>query len=126
MSAIDKEAKRLAARFANLGMSREEFAREFGIKGKGAMIYQHITGRKPISLEAGIAYAKGFGCTLKDISPRLAKMVEPIAPENPEVTISDNTEEGKLLSLFRDLSEDDKAMVLIQIRAVYEVHKKKT
>ena len=36
------------------------------------MIYQHITGRRPISLDAAIAYATGFKCPLEEISFRLA------------------------------------------------------
>lgn len=36
------------------------------------MIYQNITGRRPISMEAAMAYARGFGCSLEEISPRLA------------------------------------------------------
>src|SRR3546814_17452704 len=36
------------------------------------MVYQHIKGIRPISLEAAKAYAKGFNCSLSEISPRLA------------------------------------------------------
>lgn len=37
------------------------------------MVYQHITGRRPISLDAAQAYANGFGCRIEEISPRLAE-----------------------------------------------------
>lgn len=53
-------------------MSRAEFARRYKVPGGDAMIYQHIQGIKPISLDAALAYAKGFGCALADISQRLA------------------------------------------------------
>lgn len=36
------------------------------------MISQHVKGHRPISLEAALAYARGFGCSLEEISPRLA------------------------------------------------------
>lgn len=66
----NEEAERLRARFN--GVNRAEFARVHHVPGGAAMIYQHITGRRPISIEAAQAYAKGFGCTLEDISQRLA------------------------------------------------------
>lgn len=72
-----EEGKRLASLFAKYGVrNRAEFARDFGVPGGGAMIYQHVTGRKPISLEAGKAYARGFGCSLNEVCPRLAKLVD--------------------------------------------------
>ncbi|PLY41194.1 hypothetical protein CSZ94_17360 [Janthinobacterium sp. ROICE36] len=67
---IEEEAERLKARFAKV--NRAEFARAHSLKGGQSMIYQNITGRRPISLDAALAYARGFGCTLDDISPRLA------------------------------------------------------
>lgn len=66
-----EEAESLKARFEDV--NRAAFARENNLKGGQAIVYQHITGRRPISLEAAIAYAKGFHCSLEDISPRLAK-----------------------------------------------------
>lgn len=39
------------------------------------MIYQHITGRKPISLECAVAYSLGLGLPLSDISPRIAEII---------------------------------------------------
>ncbi|MGI4935546.1 MAG: S24 family peptidase, partial [Janthinobacterium lividum] len=67
---MEQEAERLAARF--VGVNRAAFARDFNIKGGQAMVYQHISGRRPISLDAALAYAKGFECGLEEISPRLA------------------------------------------------------
>ena len=67
---IEEEAAALRARFE--GVNRAAFAREHQVKGGQAMIYQHITGRRPISIEAAMAYAAGFGCPLSEISPRLA------------------------------------------------------
>lgn len=67
---IEEEASNLRERFK--GVNRAAFARTNEIKGGQAMVYQHITGRRPLSLEAAMAYAKGFNCSLADISPRLA------------------------------------------------------
>ncbi|NMK48044.1 LexA family transcriptional regulator [Achromobacter sp. Bel] len=70
MWTIEEEAAALRARFE--GVNRAAFARDHAVKGGQAMIYQHITGRRPIGIEAAMAYAEGFGCTLAAISPRLA------------------------------------------------------
>lgn len=79
----DQEAEALKRRFEALkrdkGISRAAFARTAGIKGGDSMINQHITGHRPLSKDAAIAYAKGFGCSLHDISPRLASEAEDLA-----------------------------------------------
>ncbi|ULY27998.1 hypothetical protein HRK05_03400 [Bordetella pertussis] len=67
---IEEEAAALRERFQ--GVNRAAFARDHEVKGGQAMIYQHITGRRPISIEAAMAYAAGFNCKLEEISPRLA------------------------------------------------------
>lgn len=67
---VEEEAENLRARFQ--GVNRAAFARDHHVKGGQAMIYQHITGRRPMNLEAATAYAAGFGCGLGEISPRLA------------------------------------------------------
>ncbi|NIF85269.1 helix-turn-helix transcriptional regulator [Comamonas sp. Tr-654] len=69
----EEEAHRLAARFRDV--KQAAFAREFNVPGGASMISQHIKGHRPISLEAALAYAKGFECTLADISPRLAASI---------------------------------------------------
>jgi hypothetical protein len=71
---IDKEAKALATRFE--GINRAAWARDHNLKGGQALIYQHIKGIRPISMEAGMVYASGFGCALKAISARLANEAE--------------------------------------------------
>ncbi|MGQ4231284.1 S24 family peptidase [Bordetella bronchiseptica] len=89
---IEEEAAALRERFQ--GVNRAAFARDHEVKGGQAMIYQHITGRRPISIEAAMAYAAGFNCKLEEISPRLALEAqkaaalssETIAPQAPEAT----------------------------------------
>ena len=61
---------------AKTGMKKAEFARVFKVPGGASMISQHISGNRPISLDAMVAYAKGFACTLAEISPRLAANVD--------------------------------------------------
>lgn len=73
----EEEAKRLASRFSNV--KQAAFAREFNVPGGPSMVSQHIKGHRPISLEAALAYAKGFGCSLSDISPRLAMSISAAA-----------------------------------------------
>jgi hypothetical protein len=68
----EEEAARLAKRFD--GLNRAEFARKHHIPGGASMIYQHIQGMRPISMEQAIAYARGFSVPLAEISPRLASV----------------------------------------------------
>ena len=76
----DEEARRLHARFDALKktdrIGQAEFARDFGVPGGASMVSQHIKGRRPLSLEAATAYAKGFSCSLAEISPKLAKNIK--------------------------------------------------
>ena len=58
MWTIEEEAAALRARFE--GVNRAAFARDHEVKGGQAMIYQHITGRRPIGIEAAMAYAEGL------------------------------------------------------------------
>ncbi|MBP9803290.1 MAG: hypothetical protein KBE22_00095 [Candidatus Accumulibacter sp.] len=66
----EEEAKRLATRFE--GVNQAKFARDHKLKGGQAMIYNHINALSPISRSAALIYAKAFGCSLEEISPRLA------------------------------------------------------
>jgi hypothetical protein len=68
----EKESKKLAERF--VGVNRAAFAREFKVPGGADMVYQHVHGMRPISMEAAMSYARGFGVPLGEISPRQAKL----------------------------------------------------
>lgn len=74
---MEQEAAALHKRFddlkASTGMGQAEFARKFAIPGGPSMVSQHIKGRRPMNLEAGAAYARGFGVPLEDISARLSR-----------------------------------------------------
>lgn len=83
---IAEEASALRARFE--GVNRAAFARDHQVKGGQAMIYQHITGRRPMNMEAATAYAEGFRCSLADISPRLAIEAQKAAALAPDPSAS--------------------------------------
>lgn len=70
----EEEARRLAERF--VGVNQAEFARLHKVGGGKSMVSQHIKGRRPISHEAAIAYAQGFNVPLREISPRIASIIE--------------------------------------------------
>jgi len=67
--------KRLLAGVKNKG----EFARRWNVPGGASMMSQHQSGHRPIGLDAAIAYAKGLGVSLEEISPRLARKVTSVA-----------------------------------------------
>lgn len=79
----EEEGEALRKRFDDLkkneGISRADFARKHGLKGGDSMIYQHITGHRPMNIDAAIVYAKGFACELHEISPRLAAEAKEMA-----------------------------------------------
>lgn len=87
---IEEEGQRLAARFEEI-TNRAEFARRHAIKGGASMIYQHITGRRPMSLEAAASYANAFNCKLEDISPRLANEVKSAINQSPKTHVDIDT-----------------------------------
>jgi hypothetical protein len=75
----EQEADMLASRF--FGLNQAEFARKFDVPGGRSMISQHIKNRRPMSLEAALAYAHGFGVTLAEISPHLAAQARAAASQ---------------------------------------------
>lgn len=84
----EEEAARLAQRFE--GVKQAAFAREHAVPGGASMVSQHLKGRRPISLDAATAYARGFGVPLAEISPRLAQALAntiPTAPSANDATV---------------------------------------
>ena len=57
------------------GRNQAAFARAHGIPGGASMVSQHISGHRPVSLEAAIAYARGFGVPIGQISPDAAELI---------------------------------------------------
>ncbi|WMD20895.1 S24 family peptidase [Achromobacter seleniivolatilans] len=110
MWTIEEEAAALRARFE--GVNRAAFARDHHVKGGQAMIYQHITGRRPIGIEAAMAYAEGFGCPLAAISPRLAAETQKAASLSAATPVAATAAESAWpfpsvsASLIRGLADD--------------------
>ncbi len=67
--------------------NRAKFARDHKIKGGDSMISQHVSGHRPISLEAAIAYARAFRCPIADVSPEAAALIAS-ASALPQVPLS--------------------------------------
>ena len=115
---MEEEARKLSERFE--GVNRAEFARDNKVSGGQAMVYQHITGRRPISLDAAQAYAQGFRCTLEEISPRLAMEVRRAAslgerasqiskvPSQTDELQGLTLEQQKMLSIMKSISPEDR------------------
>ena len=58
------------------GVNKSKFAEQHKVPGGKSMINQHIHGHRPISLEAAMCYAKAFGCTLSEVSPRIGRLID--------------------------------------------------
>lgn len=70
----EQEAANLARLFEGVS-NKAAFARDHKVPGGPSMLSQHCSGHRPIGLDAAMAYARGFGVALGDISPRLALQV---------------------------------------------------
>ncbi len=104
-----EEAKRLAARFAHV--NRSGFAREYKMPGGPEMIYQHLQAMRPISMEAAIVYARGFGVRLSEISPRLAK----VAMDALGVELAEPDDK---FAALRKLPEEDQSAILVLANSI--------
>jgi hypothetical protein len=69
---VQLEAEMLTNRFRSV-KNRAAFARDYCVPGGQTMINQNMKGLKPISRTGAIAYAKGFGCSIEEISPYWAR-----------------------------------------------------
>jgi hypothetical protein len=67
--------KRLYTERVPSGMTQEEFGNEYGIGTQGA-VWQYLNGYAPLNVEAAAKFAKGLRCTIHDISPEMATMLE--------------------------------------------------
>ncbi len=105
-----QEATNLNTLIKNLNWAK--FARDFAVPGGASMIYQHATGRRTISLNAGLAYAKGLGCALEAISPRLALLAQSVRNSTEEIPLQSRTlspQDHILLDLFAGLTPKQRA-----------------
>lgn len=101
----EEEAQNLRAKFEQLkatkNMGQAEFARAYNVPGGPSLLSQHIKNRRPINLEAAVAYAKGFDCPIAEISPRIAKEIS----HAQTLTWSPKTEPERLEMLSSDLKQ---------------------
>jgi SOS-response transcriptional repressor LexA len=88
----EEEAERLRNRFT--GINKKDFAERHKIPGGPSMLSQHLSGHRPINLAAAIAYAKGFGVPLTEISPRLAMVAAAASGTEHPTPPTGNTEPG--------------------------------
>ncbi len=105
-----EEAANLSAKIK--GQKLAKFARDFKVPGGASMIYQHATGRRAISLKAGLAYAKGLNCALEEISPRLAVLAQNVRDSTENIPLQTRTltpQDHMLLDLFAGLTPKQRA-----------------
>ncbi|MGV0999548.1 MAG: hypothetical protein ACOYBQ_09500 [Fluviibacter sp.] len=105
-----QEAANLSSRIKDLNLAK--FAREFQVPGGACMIYQHASGRRAISLKAGLAYAKGLSCALDEISPRLALLAQTVRNSTEDIPLQARTlsqQDHMLLDLFAGLTPSQRA-----------------
>lgn len=61
-------------------LTQEEFGATYGLGSQG-MVWQYLSGHRPLNFEAAAKFAKGLGCTIADISPEMAEALrEEILP----------------------------------------------
>lgn len=79
-----------------------EFCRLHGINGGPSMLAQHISGHRPIGIDAAIAYSKGLEAPVSAFSPRLAALIESASAVNtgmpPIDTVQRHSEDSSPLA----------------------------
>ncbi len=85
-----------------------QFSREFKIPGGKSLLSQHLNCDRPISAQSGKAYAKSLNCLLREISPRLAELVN----EPPLSIQSSNTSQ---YNVVKGNFSDDRIRQVIDI-----------
>ena len=64
--------KRLYDERTTNDLTQGEFGKKYGIGTQG-MVWQYLSGRRPLNVEAAAKFARGLGCTIYDISPEMAE-----------------------------------------------------
>lgn len=115
---MEEEADRLAERFK--GVNQAAFAREHEVPGGPSMLSQHLKKRRPLNLPAALAYAKGFGVPLEEISPRLAKQARAASVPRPDISAEDLA----LLDDFSELLPDEQEQWRADLRALADRYRR--
>ena len=119
-SARHQEAINLKSRLEGINLSK--LARDFKIPGGPSMIYQHASGRRPMSLPAALAYTTAFNCRLEDISPRLAKLAESAQLSNTLQTRTITPQDQALLDIFAGLTPKQREEEIQRLTKVKELN----
>lgn len=61
-------------RITPTGMSQEEFGEKYGIGTQG-MVSQYLLGTRPLNYDAAAKFARGFGCSIEEICPDMARVL---------------------------------------------------
>lgn len=56
-------------------MTQAEFGLKFDIGTQG-MVWQYLSGHRPLNYEAAAKFARGLGCTIYDICPEMAESIK--------------------------------------------------
>jgi transcriptional regulator with XRE-family HTH domain len=72
--------KRLYDERVPQGMRQSDFGKKYDIGTQG-MVWQYLSGYRPLNYEVAAKFAKGLACTIYDISPEMAESLnEEILP----------------------------------------------
>ena len=105
------------------GMSQETFGDEYEIGSQG-MVWQYISGERPLNIEAAAKFARGLKCTIDDISPTIAAFLRseiiPVLGERGELPSGTDRryepltpDDDDLLQIYRKLRELDLGDLLL-------------
>jgi len=103
------------------GVNKSKFAEQHKVPGGKSMINQHIHGHRPISLEAAMCYAKAFGCTLSDVSPRIGRLVNEAAALQKNEVNSKETAAWPFEKLPQSLWEKTPERVKLKVEVYAEI-----
>lgn len=93
----DTDADRLRRLFESLPITKKQFAQQVSLPGGSSMLSQHLSGHRPVAVEAAIAYARGFAVGIDAISPAAAEVVRQgaaLLTQNPAEGISATEVQG--------------------------------
>lgn len=70
-----EDAARLKALFLRQEKSQAQFGYDFDIGTQG-MVWQYLAARRPLNIEAAVAFAKGLNVGISEFSPTLAEKIK--------------------------------------------------
>lgn len=98
------------------GMSQLEFAEKYGLGTQG-MVWQYLSGYRPLNYEAAAKFAKGLNCRIDDFSPEMAHALrEEILPVLGR-TAKATAKAALLLALLLPPFLADRAQAAVSARA---------